>query len=355
MIKDDYYHISNDLERYPDAVVYVVWSPRGQGKTYSALWESYKDNIPIVYLKRTKDDVEMICESTEEFDASPYVPINRDKGTSIHCKLIKKGIGGAYESDDDGKPTGSPIAYIISLNSVKTVKGFDLSNCDWMVLDEFIPQQGEIVRHCEGQQLLDLYMTINRDRTMRGRKPLKLMLFANAEEISTPITNMLEIVDDMTELNASGRNLMYLPDRKILLHHITQEEYPKLAQANEIGMAEVMKGTSWYDKSFGGNFANNDFSNVAKVRLKGYKPRIDLLYKRKHIYLYQNDVTGEWYATHQQQKCMECFNLDTENGQKNFYYEYVTDLRFECIEGRMRFEKYSMYDLIINYKNFFKI
>ena len=34
---DGYYHIAKDIEKYPDATVYIVWSKRGPGKTYSAL------------------------------------------------------------------------------------------------------------------------------------------------------------------------------------------------------------------------------------------------------------------------------------------------------------------------------
>ena len=32
--KDGYYHISEDLKKYPDAWVYVKWSLRDPGKTY---------------------------------------------------------------------------------------------------------------------------------------------------------------------------------------------------------------------------------------------------------------------------------------------------------------------------------
>ena len=49
------------------------------------------------------------------------------------------------------------------------------------------------------------------------------------------------------------------------------------------------------------------------------------------------------------------FNLNRENEQKLFYSDYGIDLRLSCIEERMKFEKYSMYDLIVNYKKFFNV
>ena len=39
---EKYYYFPDDLERYPDAWCYIVWSRRGPGKTYSALRENAK-------------------------------------------------------------------------------------------------------------------------------------------------------------------------------------------------------------------------------------------------------------------------------------------------------------------------
>ena len=49
------------------------------------------------------------------------------------------------------------------------------------------------------------------------------------------------------------------------------------------------------------------------------------------------------------------FNLNRENEQKRFYDEYLIDLHDACINERFKFEKYSMYDLITNYKKYFNI
>ena len=35
--------------------------------------------------------------------------------------------------------------------------------------------------------------------------------------------------------------------------------------------------------------------------------------------------------------------------------EHAQELRVDCIEGNMKFQKYSMYDIIMNYKQFFKV
>lgn len=350
---DGYYHFAKDLEDYPDAWCYVVWSRRGPGKTYSALWRAYYTHTRFIYMKRTIDDVELINSSTEDFDLSPFKPLNRDKNLNVYPRRIKKGIGAFYDFVD-GEPEGLPVAYLLPLNGIKKIKGIDLSDCDWLLLDEFIPQAGEIIKHAEGEMILDVYMTVSRDRLARGKKPLKLILFANAEEISTPITNELEIVDLMAEMNATGQHHMYLEDRGILLHHITNDEV-EIRSSEKEGIFKGMEGTAWHAKAFGGLFANNDFTNVRKVNLKNYSPFIHLEYKRKHYYIYLNE-DGMYYMTSKKANNFQLsYNLDRENEQKAFYLECCIDLRNACIAEQMKFEKYSMYDLIINYKKFFEV
>ena len=351
---DGYYHVGKDIEMYPDAWCIIVWSRRGPGKTYSCLWNAYWKHIPIIYMKRTIDDVNLICTGDiDGFDASPYVPINRDKNTHIIAGKLKDGVGGFWDSDPDGNKDGLPIAYALSLNGIKKIKGFDLSRCSWLVMDEFIPQVGEIVRHSEGAMLLDVYMTVNRDREKRGLPPLKLILFANAEEISTPITNELDVVDAMVDLQASGDSHMYLDSRGILLHHITDEEIP-IKDEEKNGIYKAMQGTKWADKAFGGSFANNDFSCVKRMKLKGMKPYIHLHEKTKDYYIYISR-DGMYYMCDSRQECIFEYDLTREPDQKRFFIEHGIDLRAECIDDNFRFLKYSMYDLIMNYKKFYKV
>lgn len=349
----DYYHFQDDLREYPDAWCYVVWSRRGPGKTYSALRYSYEQHIPIVYMKRTIKDVQTVCGNRGGIDLSPYVPIARDGGYHIESQLLFDGIGGFYDQfDDEGKIIGAPFSYITALNALKTVKGFDLSGCDWMLLDEFIPQIGEITRHDEGEMLLSMYMTIARDRKKRGRPDLKLVLFANAENISTPVTYELDIVDQMIDLMASGESHSYDAERGILVHHITDDEIP-LKEEEKTGIYRAMQGTAWHEKAFGGGFGSNDFSNVRKLNMKNFIPVVAFRYKSKTCYVYRNEEKL-FFTSSRNDQC-ELFDLRRENDQKRFYYEYVVDFKIECMNDRCSFSSYTFYDLIINYKNFFKI
>ena len=145
-----------------------------------------------------------------------------------------------------------------------------------------------------------------------------------------------------------------MEDRNIMLHHITLEEIP-LTPTEKKGIYAGMYGTAWWAKSFEGGFAHNDFTNIAKRTLKRSKGYIHLHHKTHDSYIYLNTDTGMYYMTSTPTKCMFSFDLNRENEQKLFWSQYGVDLRYSCIEEKMKFEKYSMYDLIVNYKKFYAV
>ena len=353
---DGYYHISKDVLDYPDAVVIFVWSRRGPGKTYGSLRYPY-GKFKTIYLRRTVEDVVTICtyDGDTELDPSPWVPLNRDFGLDVKAKLInkKKAIGGFYNCTD-GVPSGAVINYILPLNSIKFAKGMDFSDADWVIFDEAIPQPGEIVKRDEGRMLLNFFETVNRDRRKRGRPGLKLILMANAEEISTPITNTLDIIDDMADMAAKRKHKVYLPDRKILLHHISNEECPRAD--TDMDMEAVMKGTAWAEVSYEGGFGYNDFSCIKSMSIKGMRCMFHLHYNRlKDAYIYLNPKNGMYYMTHIKGQAVNDYDLDRENQQKKFHVEHAIKLRQACIADHFYFEKYTYYDLIINFSKIYKI
>lgn len=358
--KKVYYDVKTDLEKFPDAWCYVVWSKRGAGKTYSMLRKGVEDKECLLYMKRTNEDIDFLCSGSKidtitKKDPSPYSPLNRDFGWNIRPVKISKGYAGFFEKNENGEVTGDALSFALSLNNIQQFKGFDFSFVNYMVLDEFCPQVGQVVKRKEGEMLLDMYMTVSRDKEARGNKPLKLVMFANAETIATPITNTLEIVDNMAELEASGASYMYLEERGILLHHITEAECP-VDEKEKSGIYKGMAGTAWFDKSFLGSFSNNDFTNVKKKNsLKGFTCVYAIKHQRKWIYFYKNKNGSNWYVCSAPAGAPYKYDLSRENEQIRFYEEARPFLYDDCIADQMKFEKYSFYDLLINFKTHYKI
>jgi len=353
-----YYNIAEDLEAYPDAWCYIIVGGRATGKTYSTLKDCLLNNRSFVFLKRTNEDVDLLCagsgkvgSKTNEYgvDLSPFKSINRDLGTDVRAYGIKKGLGGFWKHLND-EISGLPIGYLLSLNSVTKFKGFDLSECDWLIFDEFIPNVYDRINRKEGEQLLDLYKTISRDREHRGKSPLKLICLANATSISNPVMNILEITDDVATMEAKDQEDLYLSDRGIYIHKIPDNtEFAK--KEKETAVYKALGHTAWAKMSQGSSFAYNDFSSIGRTSLKGYIPVCAISYKTFNYYVYQKD--GKYFMCSSRHNSDEIYNLNKENDQKLFFVERCIDLRNECIEGNMLFETYTMYDLIVNYKKHF--
>lgn len=354
-VKLEYYDLRKDIEDYPEAWCYVIYSHRGPGKTYSTLKMNLQDKRKFIYMKRTIDDVDILCADIDDnnMDLSPYKPINRDLGTNIHPFQIKKGLGAFYEEASDGTKVGDYKSIILAMSAIKKYKGFDMSECDQLVFDEFAPPIGERLNRKEGDLLMELYMTVSRDRIKRGKGPLKLILLSNTNDISTPITNTLEITDTMADMAAEGKALYYDTTRGMLFHHLIEPKFQVVPENDPVRQA--MGHTAWGRMAFSGDFAYNDFSNVCKLSLKGMQPFIHLVYKTYDYYIYTRNYDGLFYMTFSKAKCPLNFNLNKENDQKRFYIEEQPLLRDACIDDRMKFLKYSMYDLIVNYKNFFQV
>lgn len=309
-----------------------------------------------VFVKRTIEDVELLCtggDSNVQADFSPFKSINKFYKSNVRAIMIKKPVAGFYECDEEDNPKGLPIGYIIPLSVVKKVKGFDLSECEWLIFDEFIPEPWERVSRKEGDQLLELYMTVSRARELQGKPPLILICLANAVEISNPVMNTLEVTDTFATMNATRSSVVY-DERRYILCRMLNDNDAFQEKQKQTKIYQAMSNTAWGQMAFENQFAYNDFTNVGRLNLKGFKPVTSLTYKHKNYYIYQKD--GQYYMTYSKYGILPTkYNLATENHQKKFYIDYAIDLRNECIDGNMLFECYSMYDLIVNYKQFFKL
>lgn len=359
--KSPYYNIMDDIRDYPDAWCYIITGGRKTGKTYGALLGALKNNIKHVFLKRCNNDVNMLCAGNHlgekganyEIDLSPYKAVNRDTGEMIKAYKIDEGLGGFYRSTDDGSAGGAPVGYLLSLAAIHKFKGFDLSECDWVIFDEFIPQPWERVNRKEGEQLMDLYMTVARDRTMRGKPDLKLICLANAVNVFNYTCEVLEVTDIIADMSIRKQEVFYDSDRGIFIRLLkTSDEM--MEEDKKTGIHKAMHNTAWGRVAFENEFAYNDFTNVGKIALKGFKPMIELKYKNKCYYIYLSETKG-YYMTHSPAKCPISYDLNTDTGQIGFYYDQAIDLRNETVSGRVIFEKYTMYDMIINYKKRFKV
>lgn len=343
-----YYNIKDDLEKYPEALYYVIWSGRGAGKTYSALRHVIMTGRKFVYLKRTIEDVNFISKSDGTgSDVSPFKPLNRDLGWKIEIRPVKgkKGFCECWDAEQE-----KVVGFVLAVTAIHKVKGFDLSECDVIIYDEFIPQISESrINQKEADILLELQATVTRDRVVRGLPEVQVWLLANATNAVSPITEGMLLTDDIVEMSQKGIEYRFLEDRFILLHNVPHS----VSMNKESKMFSAMRDTPWARMAFDNEFSYNDFSKVGKSSLKGCICLCKILYGSRKFFLYQNEKGVYIMTSSGSQHYLDEYNLSEDGDRMRFFYDHIRELKEAISEKRAVFESYSTYNLILNYQKIF--
>ena len=348
-----HFYIEDLFDKYPNLWCYIVYSGRNRGKTFSTLKYMYDNGFTFGYVKRTNIDVDVLCNAgSGGIDLNPFKKINMFY-SHINVKPFKqqKGIGGFFNVDDEGNPVGEAIGYIFSLNNLKDIKGLE-AEVDYLIFDEFIPQPWDKVSRAEGKQLLDLYKTIDRDRIHRGLQATTLVLLANPTRIHNPIFDEFGIIDHVVEMD---RNPFYDEEYNGICICKIEDDPAFYELECQHPMYQLLKDTDWGTMALNGSFGYDDFSKTGKkFSIKKATPMLSFKYKRVYYYMYQRG--GIYYCTDSKFNVKRPFyDLSEETEQYRFWYDYVSDLRFECIDGHMLFKTYTGYDIIMNFKDIFRV
>lgn len=234
---------------------------RGVGKTYSALDDVISgDYQSFLYLRRSQKEIESVASGY----ANPFKRLNLDKGYEVESDYIKaKGFGTfTYKGELKG--------YSASLSTFSNLRSIDLSDVDIIVYDEFIPEKHRSKMKNECDALLNLYETVNRNREIQGKPPVKLILLANSISLASPVLIGLNIVPVIQHMIDKGHNRFTDRDRGLYVELVA-----------DVGITEAKRKTALYkltaNTDFGAQALENEFSSdrldlVKNVRLIEYKP-----------------------------------------------------------------------------------
>ena len=236
-----------------------IWGGRGIGKTYGFLKSvRYDEPAPFLLLRRTQAMIDLMSN----YQFSPFRAIDRDVGQLTAVQPINKYITGFYagEQDDSGKilPNGPPIGYACALSTIHNIRGFS-SDADYIIYDEFIPERHERPIRDEYTAFLNAYETINRNRELTGRDPVRCIALTNANALSNPYFIGMGILGIVDRMLSTGREIYALQDRGIMLINITRSP-----------ISERKGKTALYSMVGDGDFSrmalDNEFSGESRSR-----------------------------------------------------------------------------------------
>ena len=160
----------------PSSIISVVGA-RGVGKTYGCFRKLIEDHKRFIYLRRLKSQLDQ-CSKPE---GNPFKKLNDDLTLDI-----KPFPSGGIVSFRNADKAGELYAVGVALSVVANVRGIDFSDYDYIVFDEFIASVGERPIKNEFQAFLNFYETVNRNRELEGKQPVKCIMLGNANTLVNP-------------------------------------------------------------------------------------------------------------------------------------------------------------------------
>lgn len=349
MKNDKYINIWDyEDERCP---LQIVVSVRGDGKTYSGLWglldKAENEGSKFLYMRRTDKEMKMVIDNRKYGEmANPFKKINKARGTNYGILPSTGDTGIICERvyDEKGKiiDVKEKVGYAFSLMSLASIRGVDLTDCDYWIYDEFIPERHVRKITGEGEAFINAIETIARNRESEGQKPMKIFLLANAFNIYNPIFVSLGIVNIAERMISRKQEHKQIPERVLGLHFPAMPDRLKEEKTKSfIGM--LTEGTAYHDMAFDNDFVYNDFSYVEYRNVKNHTPVCSL---DKDIFIWKNRTNGTFYITYTKGQCRN-FNIKSSSDVLLFRRVMGTILKDSYALGRIYFENYNLKEIIL--------
>lgn len=271
-----------------------VWGGRGTGKTYGALSAMIEDGKRFMLMRRTQTQLDLI--SKPEF--SPFKSINQDKGYNVGIVPLSKYNGGIYnlQEVEGGKlvPSGPPIGYTCALSTVTNIRGFDASDVEVLIYDEFIPEAHSKPIKGESDAFLNAYETINRNRELTGRPPLQVICLANANRLGNPLFIGLGLLAKAESMSKNGQEFSIVGNRGVCLVNLCKSD---ISERKRNTALYKFTGDSEFSKmALSNKFAGEDDVSIIGSRpLKEYVPLVTI----GDICIYRHKAGGSYHiSTH---------------------------------------------------------
>lgn len=317
------------------------WGGRGIGKTYGMLKELYSRGYCFAYMRNIQNEIDLACSR----DGNVFRPLNDDYGWAVVPERIRgtKYVGAFYNAEEvEGglEPVGAPIGYGLALASVARIRGFSLDNVEVVFFDEFIPELHTRKITALGEAFLNAYETINRNRELKGRDPLKVVCMANANRVDNDLFLEFGLVTRAYEMQKKRLDFWQDKERGITLINFAESPISK-----------AKKNTALYrfagsDSDFSAMALSNEFGYddrfIQSRNLKPYKKLCNV----GEIDIYQHRDGAGYYVRPAKQinSQYDC----TERGLKSARYHYGWlngawldgSIYFENVLSNVLFERY---------------
>lgn len=265
--------------------IFIIGS-RQVGKTFGGLKYMTENEKKMVFMRRSASELEFAVSNSE---ASIFSKMASYLGCSYTHGKVNQYIN-TLTCTKDGKDIDLGIS--TALTSLGHIRGFNGDPYEVIFYDEFIPEVQVKKMSGEGAAFVNGYITLNGNRELEGRPPLRAVLLANANTLDSPILSEFNLTQKVESMVKSGQEYSLMPERGILIvmpksEKITGERAKTalyLATGTESDAAKM---------ALNNQFSYNDFTDVRHVTVDA---AWNCIFVYKKHYVYRHKVDGTYYC-----------------------------------------------------------
>lgn len=304
------------------------WGPRGTGKTYSAIKGIIERGLRFFYVRRTETQLKTVGSP----ELSPFKKLEADMKWEIPQRRLAENILGFYK--DDGL-----IGYGAALSTFSKIRGFDASDVDIILYDEFIPEKHEPKRNL-GRAFFNLYESINRNRELEGRPPVIALCLGNSEDIGNDLFMEANLINIAQKMQLKRIPYIKIPERHILMVNVIDSP---ISQKKKKTVLYEMLGESDFSKmAIENEFTDDSIAKIKSKNLREYSP----LVRVAGCTIYKHKSNNKYYSSEHNSGSPEEYTTaaaDIEKFRRKYYYlwnAYLNrNIEFESKLCSLLFEK----------------
>ena len=344
--KEGYIDVAETLKHDSSTFIFMVGA-RGIGKTFGFLKYLIDKQLKFIYMRRTQTQIDMI--KSEELN--PFKSLKTELGDaySFITRRVNKNITGIYHTvkDEDGieAPFGDPIGYMLALSTVSNIRGFDASDVDVLLYDEFISERHEKPIQSEGTAFLNAIETIGRNRELKGRKPLRVICLSNSSNLANPIFTELKIITAAEKMLQKKQDIRKMPERDLSIYIL--HDSPISKKKSKTSLYKLAGEDSDFSQmSLKNDFNKEFFGQVKSMSLQEYKPIV----KVGELVIYKHKSKLLWYVSDHSSGKPETYDssdVELKRFENDYYY-----LKTAYLNRHIFFESYIQQVLFEKYINF---
>lgn len=332
-------HIAEVADRNNIAFIVII-GKRQIGKTYNVLKYMLDEQKQFILLRGVKTELDMLKRNAN----SPFEKIKGyEKRILFESETEYTASMMRLDTDDDGNEIKTNIGMCGALSSIGRIRGFNGDIYTDVIYDEFIPESHLLkVRHGD-DAFNNMYTTIAGNRELEGRKPLRVWLLANSNNLDNDILKALNITEVVERMNLRGEESRILKDRGIMI--LLPDSLEITEKRKQTALYRAIGGNSKFAKmAYENEFAYNDYTDVSTKPLQEYKPLITI--GTIIIHLHKADKT--LYITNLMKCKTRHVYTDTEYGRMTFIKDYP-EIKAAYLRGRITFQSMAIKNYFLNF------